>query len=221
MIDHDEVLILYRLVDALAVRLGEFRVQLRRKQTGKRFSHDNAVCTGGLLVCGDVLDEEFGALVQQNVNHIRILVAQDHCLGYVHQAACQRERTDYTCKYRTIRNHLGCLADCFDVNAGTARADFRNLQLSRLILIGNNGANDIRNLVVGNLNLRAEALRLNGQIHQRNGCRGIHAVSNQLHAACLHVTAGDQLLYRNVHQLDCRKGQNRHCLLDRSSLDIF
>ena len=79
VINDNEIVVLQFVDDPFNVRYGEFVVEGRGEKSCKRFSDDDAV-GADLFIRPDIMDQVIGHLRQNSVDHIRIVVAVDHCL---------------------------------------------------------------------------------------------------------------------------------------------
>ena len=218
MIDHDEIIRLHRIHDLAHIGRGEFAQQVRGQQARQWLCHDHAVRTS-VLERLRVGGQELRALFQHGLHQLRFLIAEDHDLVHVHQASRQRERPDHAREHRPVRDLSHDLPDGFDVEPCAPRAHFGHGKLIRIGILIHDGAHHRGHLFVRHHDLAAERFRLNGQIHERNGCSRGERVGDDLHGLRLLVRGIDELLHRDAHLLDGRERQHRHRLLPVSGDD--
>ena len=207
VVNKEEVLILNSVNDLLNIGSGELCAEVWGEHTCEGLGHNNAVCTNS-FVSLDVLNEEVGALSQNSVNHVGLSVAENHSFADIEETACERIRSDNACEDGAVGNEFLCLADSFDVDAGAGGTDFGDGELLGLVLIGNDGADNSGNFVIGETDGGTKSLGLNRKVHKADSCGSVNAVSDHLHTLCLAFGAGDEFADGDSHELDGGEGEN-------------
>ena len=215
VINHKELVVLHGIDDPFHIGSRKFVHQRGRKQSRKRFCNNDAARSGGFIRF-DIIDQKGGGLLQNHVDHIRLLIAEDHDLRHVKQSARQRIRSDDAGENRSVRDERTCFLDRLHIQSRTGGSDRRYGERLRVLFRFDDSADHSGNLVVADLDLRAERLRFDGKIHHADRSGAVDTVCDPFHALGLQITARNQLLYRDSHQLNRRKGEHRHRRLDRS-----
>ncbi len=207
VVNDEEVLVLNSVNDLLNIGSGELCAEVGGEHTCEGLSHNNAVCADS-LVSLDVVDEEVGALSENDVNGVGISIAENHSLADIEDTACERVRSDNACEDGAVGDEFLGLTDSIDVDAGAGSADFGDGELFCLVLVGNDGADNSGNFVIGEADGGTKSFGLNGKVHKADSCGSVNAVSDHLHALCLAFGAGDEFADGDSHELDGGEGEN-------------
>ena len=220
VVAEDEGVVLHRVADLLDIGEGELGVHRGGQQAGEGFRHNDAGSADRLIRL-DVIDEEGGAFFEDGVDHVGVVVAEDHRVRNADEAACQREGPDDARKDGAVGDEFARLPDGVDIQPGAAGAHSGDGEGVRLFLGLADVADDGGDLIVGNARLGAEGFRLDRKVHHADCRAGIHTVGDHLHPLGLEGAVHDQLLDGDAHQLGGGEREDRHRFLDRGGLDVL
>ena len=220
MVDDDVLARLHGVDDGLGVRVRELARELGRDEARGRLGHDEAV-RARVAVRPGVGDDELRRLFQDGLDHRRVGDAGHHDLRHADQAARQRVRADDAGQHRPVGDALFGLLDGVDVDLRAAGAYLRHAQRLRVVERVDDGVAHRRDGVVVHLDARAEALRLDRQVHHAQRRQRGQAVGQDLHALGQRVAVAEELADVDAHQLDHREREDRDGLLDRVADDVL
>ena len=164
VVDHNEIVGLNAFNDASDIGCGKLSCQRRREHTGQGLGHHDTACTDG-LVGTDVVDQELRGLFEYRVNHVRLVVAENHGLADVQKTASQRVRPDHAAENRAVSNQLNGLCNGIDIDARPRSPDGRDDQSLGIGLVRDDPALHGGNLVIRKADCGAEGLRFHRQVH--------------------------------------------------------
>ena len=107
VINHKKFVVLHGIDNSLHIGRRKFTHQRGREQSRKRLCDDDAARAGGFIRF-DIIDQKGGGFLQNRVDHIRLLIAENHDLRHVKQPARQGIRSDDTGKNRSVRDERTC-----------------------------------------------------------------------------------------------------------------
>ena len=216
VVDKSEFVGLDRFHDLADVGVGELLGHGGAEQAAQRLGHHDAVGADSLEGV-DIGDGKLADLFQEGVDHIRLVIAEEHGVGNAHETACQGEGADDTGEYGPVGDQLYGLGHGVHIQAGAGSAHLGDGQVVGFVLVGDDGAHHGGDLVIGENDVGAEGLGFHGQIHHAHRGGGIHPVGDSLHAPGLQVAAADQLPDGYIQQLGAGEGQNGQGLFDGGS----